>query len=139
MKILFLSIAASVALFGCAATQMSVTEAAPTCDAMKAHLIEVGCMQNAVCSALVSEAVETHITQRMPENAQFGAYCDIVLMAGILPVECIMEATTIQDVMNCGKKMAKLSSSTSDQMTLYSHQYALSLQFRSSVRPATAL
>lgn len=109
MRVLILSIAAAT-LLNCTpaanyAKNITPDKAAPTCDAAKEHLVDIGCMQIPVCAQLVNDAVERYITQRMPKDARFEVYCDIALMTGILPVTCIMEADTPDEVIECGKIM----------------------------------
>lgn len=109
MRVLILSIAAAT-LLNCTpaanyAKNITPDKAAPTCDAAKAHLVDIGCMQVPICAQLVNDAVERYITLRMPKDTRFEVYCDIALMTGILPVTCIMEAQTPDEVLECGKMM----------------------------------
>jgi hypothetical protein len=83
--------------------EVSPVKAAPTCDAVKAHLVDIGCMQVPMCATAVNAAVEQYITARLPKDVDFSVYCDIALVTGILPVDCVMEAQTPQAVLDCGK------------------------------------
>jgi hypothetical protein len=117
MRVFILLIAATT-LLNCTPSanyvkNITPDKAAPTCDAAKAHLVDIGCMQVPLCAQLVNDAVERYITPRIPKDARFEAYCDIALMTGILPVTCIMEAQTPDEVIECGK-MIKVRNTTED-------------------------
>lgn len=100
-----------VSLVGCAPAEsyvnniMTPAKVAPTCDAVKEHLVDVGCMSEPVCAAAVNTAVELYITDRLPKDVPFEVYCDIALVAGLLPVDCVMQAQTPSEVLNCGQKV----------------------------------
>jgi hypothetical protein len=88
-------------LFGCGAIQIEPHETAATCEQLQEHLVEVGCFYNEKCHWMVQELVEENISTRIPESVDFDIYCDIALMTGLLPVDCLMEATTIAGVRAC--------------------------------------
>ena len=75
--------------------------AAPRCRVIKEHLVAVGCFQDPGCSRLVHALVEEHITRRLPEDVPFEPICDITVMTGIFPIDCVMGASTPRDVLAC--------------------------------------
>jgi hypothetical protein len=90
-----------ISLFGCGAIQIEPHETVATCEKLQEHLVEVGCFYNEKCYWMVQEIVEKNISTRIPESVDFDIYCDIALMSGLLPVDCLMEATTIAGVRAC--------------------------------------
>jgi hypothetical protein len=88
-------------MFGCGAIKIEPHETAATCEQLQEHLVEVGCFYNEKCHWMVQEIVEENILTRIPESVDFDIYCDIALMSGLLPVDCMMEATTIAGVRAC--------------------------------------
>jgi hypothetical protein len=90
-----------ISLFGCGAIQIEPHETAATCERLQEHLVEVGCFYNEKCHWMVQEIVEKNISTRIPESVDFDVYCDIALMSGLLPLDCLMEATTIAGVRAC--------------------------------------
>jgi hypothetical protein len=90
-----------ISLFGCGAIQIEPHETAATCEQLQEHLVEVGCFYNEKCHWMVQEIVEKNISTRIPESIDFDVYCDIALMSGLLPVDCLMKATTIAGVRAC--------------------------------------
>lgn len=98
------AIGLSVYISGCSGVQLTPNLAVPKCDAVEAHLVDVGCFQNDMCAGIVQDIVEAQITSRIPENVDFGAYCDIALMTGFLPIDCVMDATTATGVLDCAKE-----------------------------------
>ena len=37
----------------------------------------------------------------MPDGVDFDAYCDIALMTGLLPVDCVMKAVDVSGILKC--------------------------------------
>jgi len=91
-----------ILFFGCGASvHIEPYETAATCEQLQEHLVEVGCFYNEKCHWMIQEIVEENISIRIPESVDFDAYCDIALMSGLLPIDCLMEATTIAGVRAC--------------------------------------
>lgn len=100
MKVLFI-IGLTFVFFGCGSAKITPDLAAPKCDAVEAHLVEVGCFNNEQCASFVREIVREHITSRMPDGVEFEPYCDIALMTGLLPVDCVMKAVDVPGILKC--------------------------------------
>lgn len=86
---------------GCGSAKITPDFAAPKCDAVEAHLVEVGCFNNEQCASLIQEIVRDQITNRMPDGADFKPYCDIALATGLLPVDCVMQAIDVPGILSC--------------------------------------
>lgn len=100
MKVLFI-IGLTFLFLGCGGAKITPDLAAPKCDAVEAHLVEVGCFNNEQCASFVREIVKEHITSRMPDRVAFEPYCDIALMTGLLPVDCVMKAVDVTGILKC--------------------------------------
>jgi len=100
MKVLFI-IGLTFVFLGCGSAKITPDLAAPKCDAVEAHLVEVGCFNNEQCAGFVREIVKEQITSRMPDGVEFKTYCDITLMTGLLPVDCVMKAVDVPGILKC--------------------------------------
>jgi hypothetical protein len=100
MKVLFI-IGLTFVFLGCSGARITPDLAAPKCDAVEAHLVEVGCFNDEQCASFVREIVREQITNRMPDEVKFKAYCDIALMSGLLPVDCVMKAVDVPGILKC--------------------------------------
>ena len=113
MKVLFI-IGLMFVFLGCSGAKFTFTPdlAAPKCDAVEAHLVEVGCFNDEKCAGFMKQIVEEHITSRMPEGVDFEPYCDIALMSGLLPVDCVMKAVDVPGILKCvqdwGEQLAQV-------------------------------
>lgn len=103
MKVLLIGLTFAFLVLGCGSAKFTFTPdlAAPKCDAVEAHLVEVGCFHDDRCTGFVKDIVREQITSRIPEGVDFKPYCDIALMTGLLPVDCVMKAVDVQEILKC--------------------------------------
>lgn len=95
-----------ISILGCGGEPLQLPKVSiHTCDEVKVHLQEIGCMDFELCASVVDDAVEKYITSRLPENVPFEAFCDIALSSRLLPVDCVMQAAKPEEVVDCGKLM----------------------------------
>ncbi len=97
----YLGIFLVIILLGCATVDTKPLLAVSTCDSVENHLTEVGCFSDSECMEFVQKIVKEKITNRMPDIVEFETYCDIALMTGLLPVDCVMKATDIPNILKC--------------------------------------